>query len=789
MEVPALAKRVGLSRAQLYAILAGRIKRPPEWDRVVRPLVDACTGGDPGSLATWRRRHAILTGVWEELRRRTGPATLATRTGQAEPQATEVPTATAPFAGRDTEPSQPVTPEIVPHQLPARVRYFAGRAAELAVLTSALDQGAGSSVSVISGSAGVGKTTLAVHWAHQIAGRFPDGQLYADLRGYDPTGKPAPPAEAIRGFLDALGVSADRIPARLEQQAGLYRSLLAGRRMLVVLDNACDASQVRSLLPGSPTCAVLVTSRDSLTGLLASIAARMITLEVLSPPEARELLADRLGTERLSREPDAVDALIALCVRLPLALSIAAARATVNSAHELAVLVAELNDSRRRLDVLDTGDATMNVRAVFSWSYQRLSPGAARLFRLLGMHPGPDISVSAAASLAGLPARRARSLLAELARAHLLTEQPVGRFSCHDLLRAYAAELTGADAEDQASALLRVLDHYLRTVRAANALLYTSRETVPLPPSQAGAEADRLAGPKQAGKWLQAERRVLLAATAKAAELSLDVYAWQIAFYLARFLDFGGYWDDWVRAQNVAIAAATRLGDTNALARMHLTATYACLRLGEDQQAGTHATCALELFERLGDRNGQARAHLSLHKMHERQNDYAAGFEHVQYALVLYWSTGNRTGLAIALDATGFCHANLGDLSRALSCSNQALRLHREAGNRIEEAGSLDSLGYAHHLLGDHRGAIEFYQRSIRIYQELSAFEAACVQVRLGDTYLAAGNHRDARAVWQAALTILTTVHHSSADRIQARLAYLDAPRGRRPVFEPIASV
>jgi tetratricopeptide (TPR) repeat protein len=281
---------------------------------------------------------------------------------------------------------------------------------------------------------------------------------------------------------------------------------------------------------------------------------------------------------------------------------------------------------------------------------------------------------------------------------------------------------------------------------------------------------------------------VLLGATVQAAELGLDVYAWQIAFYLARSLDFGGYWDDWVRAQKVALAAAARLGDTNALARMHLAATYACLRLGEEQQAGTHATCARELFERLGDRNGLARAHLALHKVHERQNDYAAGFEHVQYALVLFWSAGNRTGLGIALDATGFCHANLGDLSRALSCSNQALRLHREAGNRTEEAGSLDSLGYAHHLLGDYHGAIEFYQRSIRIYRELSAFEAACVQVRLGDTYLASGNRHDARAAWQAALTVLATVHHPAADRIRVRLAYLDAPLGRRPVFEPIPS-
>jgi tetratricopeptide (TPR) repeat protein len=788
-DVPLLAKRLGLSRAQLYAILGGRIKQPPEWDHVVRPLIDACTGGDPAVLEAWRRRHAILTGVWEELRRRDRPMTPAARAG---PQAAEVPqrlpTPAAWFTSRHAERPQLAASRVVPHQLPATVRHFAGRSAELAVLTGVLDQAAGSSVAVISGSAGVGKTTLAVHWAHQIAARFPDGQLYVDLRGYDPSGEPAAPAEAMRGFLDTLGVTADRAPARLDQQASLYRSLLDGRRMLVVLDNASDAAQVRALLPGSPTCAVLVTSRNPLTGLLASVAARTITLDVLPLLEARDLLAARLGTERLSLEPDAVSELVTLCACLPLALSIVAARAAVNPAHQLAALVAELNDSRHRLDALDTGDAMMNVRAVFSWSYQRLSPGAARLFRLIGLHPGPDISISAAASLAGLPVTQARPLLTELASVHLLTEQPIGRFGYHDLLRAYAAELAGAEADDHAAALLRVLDHYLGTARAANMLLYPSRGTVPLPPPQDGAGADPLGDPEQAGNWLRQERLVLLGALAKAAELGLDVHAWQIAFYLARFFDFGGYWDDWARAQEVAVIAAARLDDANALARTHLSATYACLKLGEEQQARTHATRALELFERRGDRNGLARAHLALHKVHEKDNDYAAGFEHVQYALILYWATANRTGLAIALDDTGFCHAHLGNLNRALSCSKQALHLHRETRNRIGEAGSLDSLGYAHHLLGDYHSAIEFYQRSFHVYSELSAFEAACVQVRLGDTYLATGNHRDARAAWQAALTVLATVHHQSADRIRVRLAYLNAPAGPRPVFEPIAT-
>jgi len=279
----------------------------------------------------------------------------------------------------------------VPRQLPAAVPGFTGRSAPLKLLSELADEAVADQravvISAISGKAGVGKTTLALHWAHQVTAKFPDGQLYADLHGFGPSGTPASPAEVIRGFLDALGVPAGRIPPGDEARAGLYRTTLAERRIMIVLDNARDATQIRPLLPGSPGCAVVVTSRGPLTSLIAGHGARLISLDVLSDGEAAELLAARLGPERVAADPDTAGELAVLCGRLPLALAIAAARAGARAHLPLAVTVAELRDARQRLDALDGGDPASNLRAVFSWSGQELSGAAADMFRLLGIHP------------------------------------------------------------------------------------------------------------------------------------------------------------------------------------------------------------------------------------------------------------------------------------------------------------------------------------------------------------------------------------------------------------------
>jgi hypothetical protein len=295
-----------------------------------------------------------------------------------------------------------------------------------------------------------------------------------NLRGFDPAGSPVRPAEAIHGFLDALGVEPARIPVELDAQAALYRSLLAGRRLLVLLDNARDSDQVRPLLPGSETCLVLVTSRSQLSSLVACEGAHLLGLDLLSVTEARELLARHLGLDRASREPGTVDELIELCARLPLALSVIAARAAAQPALPLAELAGELRDARGRLDALDAGDLATNVQAVLSCSYRNLAEPAARMFRMLGSHPGPDISAPAAASLAGVPLMQARKALAELTRAHLVTERVPGRFAFHDLLRSYAAQQAASvdTGTERHAAVRRMLDHYLHTGHAAIRWLY-----------------------------------------------------------------------------------------------------------------------------------------------------------------------------------------------------------------------------------------------------------------------------------------------------------------------------
>jgi len=355
------------------------------------------------------------------------------------------------------------TRAVRPAQLPADLATFAGRRAEVARVSALLEEPAAGAM-LIDGMPGAGKTTLAVHWARLVADRFPDGQLYVNLRGFDPGGTLGP-AEALSGFLPALGVAPQQVPADLDGRARLYRSLLAGQRVLVVLDNARDEAQVRPLLPGAPGSMVIVTSRNRLTGLVASDGASLLTLDVFSPADAREALTRRLGAARAA-EPAAVEEIIARSGRLPLALALVAARAAAHPQFPLAAIAGELRDAQGSLDAF-AGEGGTDVRVIFSWSYRMLSPLAARLFRLLSRQAGPEISLAAAASLAARPARPTRALLAELTRARLLTEYSPGRYSLHDLLRSYAAELCAETdpASHRDAATARLLGHYLHSAR------------------------------------------------------------------------------------------------------------------------------------------------------------------------------------------------------------------------------------------------------------------------------------------------------------------------------------
>lgn len=464
---------------------------------------------------------------------------------------------------------------VVPRQLPATTAHFSGRVGELAILTDLAHQAAdGAStaavISAIAGTAGVGKTALAIHFGHQVAEGFPDGQLYVNLRGFGPSGSPMTSEHAVRGFLDALGVPAERIPARLEDQSALYRSLLAGRRVLVVLDNALDEHQIRPLLPGSAGCLGIVTSRRTLAGLVAIEGAQYVNLDVLTADESWQLLTRRIGTRRVAAQREAAAGLIDLCAGLPLALAIAAARAAVSPASLLTSLVAQVRGTDNRLDALEDTDQLASIRAVFSWSYHDLSPAAARLFRLLSLHPGPDISASCAASLGGLSRRATRQVLKELTGVSLLTEHAPGRYACHDLMRAYAAEKARQSelVGERAAATGRVLDHYLHTAHRAALLLNPSRQPIELNPPLPGTQVEDFGSHRQAMDWFTAEHQALVALAGHAAASGSDDRAWQLPWALETFLDSRGQLaEDLAAGQCSSLDAARRLRDLVRLIR------------------------------------------------------------------------------------------------------------------------------------------------------------------------------------------------------------------------------
>jgi tetratricopeptide (TPR) repeat protein len=681
---------------------------------------------------------------------------------------------------------------VVPRQLPAPVGQFAGRAGELQSLDALLEGGdsaSGTVVISIGGTAGVGKTALAVHWAHQVASRFADGQLYVNLRGFGPSSEPVAAADAIRDFLYALQPLAHQIPASAEAQAALYRSLLAGRRMLILLDNARDAAQVRPLLPASPGCLVLVTSRNQLTGLAAADSAQLVALDVLTEPEAREMLSLRLAPEAVDATPAAVTELTELCARLPLALSIAAARAAARPGLPLTGLIAELRDAAL-LDALGTGDAVTDVRTVLSWSCRQLSDPTARMFRLLGVHPGPDITVPAAASLAGVSRSQAQQLIADLTQAHLINEHRPGRFAFHDLLRAYAAEQArshDSDA-DRRAAVHRVLDHYLHTACAASMLL-AYRDPISLSPLQPGTGPEELTDRQQALAWFRAELPVLLAAVRQAADQQLSVHAWQLPWTMATSLDWYGYWHQLIATQSIALAAAEKLGDLAGQAEAHRHLARGRIRLGADAEAIAHLMAAIELGSQLGEEVLQARAHHDLGGVFERQGRIHSALGHVEQALRLHRQAGHRWGEAIALSGLGWLQAQAGSHYEALDLCRQAMLIFRELDVRMGQSATLDSLGYIHHQLGQYAEAISCYQQGMEIDREAGDRRVrAETLIHLGDSQQAAGHQRAATDAWVEALTILEELQQPDTDRVHWRLGQYRLDGGRRCSRERAAS-
>ncbi|GLY39884.1 SARP family transcriptional regulator [Amycolatopsis sp. NBRC 101858] len=664
-------------------------------------------------------------------------------------------------------------PPSSPAQLPPDTPGFAGRENALRRLGEVTGgPSPAARVVVLSGTAGVGKTTLAVHWAHSAARGFPGGQLYVNLRGFDPTGSPMTPAAAVRGFLEALEVPGERIPTTLDAQVGLYRTLLANRRVLVVLDNARDAGQVRPLLPGARACVVVVTSRDQLAGLVTE-GAHPLVVDLLDDAEAHAVLRRRIGTARIAADPAAAEEIIGLCARLPLALAVVAARAATYPAFSLAALAGQLRDARGGLDEFAGADPATDPRAVFSWSYLLLDPAAARLFRLLGLHLGPDIGTRAAASLAGLPAAKVRPLLSELANAHLVAEHAPGRYTMHDLLRAYADELvheTDSPA-DRETAAHRMLGHYSHTAYHADGFLDPRLEVPPaLTPLPPGAEAERIVDRGRALAWFETEHRVLLQAVATGAEF--DARVWELAWAIQRFLAMRGHWHDESAALTAALAAARRLGDQRKQAFAHLHPGGTQVRFGRHTEAGDDLRAALSLYSASDDVVGQAYAHRQFAWLLDRQGAVADALTHAEQALELFRTAGHLAGQATALNAVGWFHTLLGKHESAIEYCRQALDLQTQLGDFMGATQSWHSIGHAHQQLGDHDRAIACYEKALElVHRNGNLVIEARMLIDLANLRRDLGDLEAARAGWQRAHDILARLAHPEADEVRTRLA------------------
>ncbi|AXB44063.1 AfsR/SARP family transcriptional regulator [Amycolatopsis albispora] len=656
---------------------------------------------------------------------------------------------------------EPADTRPVPRQLPPAPRLFAGRSGELDRLTSAAP------VCVISGPGGMGKTWLALHWAHRHARDFTDGQLYVNLHGFGPGDTPTPATVALQGFLTALGVPPNALPATEDPLAALYRSLLADRRMLIVLDNAHSSEQVAPLLPGSAGCTVLVTSRHRLLGLVTGHGAQPVDLDALPVPEAREILVQHLGGARLAAEPEAVTALLDQCAGLPLALGILAARARSHPGFPLRALADELGESASRLDLLDSGDLSASVRSVLSWSYHALDDEAARLFRLFGLLPHPETSLEAVASLAALPRARTRSILQRLEAASLVVQHLPHRYRMHDLIRDYAAEL----APDDEPALHRLAAFYVHSAAAAERQLAPHRPALafaPLPegccPVSPSSEDDALA-------WFDAEITPIFGLHRLAAAKGWHRTVWELSWPLVNYLFRRGRTQDDLMVWQAAVVATRHLPDLEHRAQAHRFLGHVQAQLGKLDEARESLELALGFSREAADIRSEAHCRLAYVFACSIHGEYQEAVEHGQRALELFRELGEPVWQAEALNSLGTNRASLGATGEARACLESALELFRAHGYVHGEAVSLHGLGDLARRTGNPAEALEHLGRALELNGR-NSFMAANILEATGQAHADLGRLDDARRDWtQAAELCRGQFRHTDLARVEERLA------------------
>ncbi len=648
--------------------------------------------------------------------------------------------------------------DAVPWQLPAAVGCFTGRDTELAALTGLLDAHPGARppamvISAIGGTAGVGKTALAVHWAHRVAERFPDGQLYVNLRGYDP-GEPVPAADALADFLRALGVPGTDIPDGAEDRARLYRSRLAGRRMLVLLDNSRDGEQVRPLLPGDPGCVAVVTSRDALAGLVATDGAWRLDLDVLPEADAVGLLRSLIGG-RAEEDPDAVAELAGLCARLPLALRIAAELTAARRGAPLAELVAEL--AADRLDCLEAGEDRADVRAVFSWSYRQLPDEVAGAFALIGLHPGADLDVRAAAALTGTTTGQARRSLGGLHRASLLQASGPGRYGMHDLLRAYAREQAAARDTDGRcqQALTRLFDYYLAAAAAAMDVLFPAEARLRPGARPAVAVLPEVPSQADARAWLDRERANLVAVVVHCAGHGWPRHATGLAGTLFHYLMNGSHLPEAHTIYGHALQAARRSGDPAAEAEALNGLGSIDMMKGRFPDAAGHYRAALERYRQCGDPAGQARVLRNLGITEQYLHNHQSAARYYRQAIAACNHARDSLGAARALTYLAATETELGRYDQAAEHLQRALPVLRDGQDQVGEAEALESIGELCLSRGQLTQAAAFFEQALTIRRRIDNPAGAAADLRnLGEVSLRQGEYQQAINYLRQALTL-----------------------------------
>ncbi|MFH8468150.1 ATP-binding protein [Streptomyces sp. NPDC017991] len=670
----------------------------------------------------------------------------------------------------------------IPRQLPVSAGLFVGRAAELEELGVLLrPPSAGQPrIVLLSGAAATGKTALAAFWGHQVAADFPGGQLYVDLRGFGPE-EPLSPLTVLSGFLRALGRSFAAESGPLEERAATFRTALSGRRVLVVLDNASSTDQVRPLLPGSDTCAVVVTSRRKLSGLGVHHSVRTVALGVLGGTESLALLHAAIG-RRAAAEEESVGRLAAHCGGLPLALRIAAQRVAARPARSIASLVGELNGIGAGLDLFDADDDTRSaLRTVFSWSYRGLPTPARDAFALLALHPGDTFDLASATALLATPGEEAVRLLRRLSDSHLVDDTAGDRFSMHDLLRSYGRELAlsaTVPAHDP-HPLGGLYDHYLSMADRAGRIIMPYRHRFPLetggrpvtvgPPMTSRAEALH---------WMDTEWRTLVA-LCRLDDPVFDVRRWQLAYTLRDYFYLTKHLNGWAESHYLALAGCERLGDRRAEAMTRNNLGRALLESGRVEEAARQYGLARDRFAELDDEHGLSDSLANLASIRRRQGAYAEALDLQQRALEVYRRTAVMRKVGITLRSMAKAETALGRTADATGHATEAMALFSALGLDLDVSQSAYTLGAALERDGDDAAASRAYEQAIAFGRRAgSRYEEARALRQLGFLCAAAGRVDAARARWQASLELFASLGASDADAVAAQLAGLG---DRRP--------